>query len=172
MLFSLFLKVCFVGQTRCYPAVQQSIIDKQVDDFITARTKAPVHSVKIRTESDAEYHTQVAPSSICEISDSCDVDSHNGSTDLSSKDRQWSENFKARSSMELVRNCTQLDSSIISEITNTVGKELLKRGGDPIFLEDGRTWNPGGMRICRYKYKQENQTKIYDKRFKSCLLCF
>lgn len=57
----------------------------------------------------------------------------------------WSSEFKPREAMEKVRNCTQVDKSIISSIIETVVSQLLKKNCK-IYLEEksGKTWNAGG----------------------------
>lgn len=58
----------------------------------------------------------------------------------------WSENFKPRNPKEEVRNCTQLDKNLISDIVKIVSSQLLCTYR-PINLQEecNKTWNAGGQ---------------------------
>lgn len=59
-------------------------------------------------------------------------------------ENQWSSDFKPRETIERVRNCTQVDKNIISEIVDIVSNHLLSKARI-ISLKDERTWNAGGQ---------------------------
>ncbi|XP_043265069.1 probable tRNA (uracil-O(2)-)-methyltransferase [Colletes gigas] len=56
----------------------------------------------------------------------------------------WTCNFKPRDAVEKVRNCTQLDKTLIADIVNMVANQLLHEGRT-ISVEDApkRMWNAG-----------------------------
>ena len=60
------------------------------------------------------------------------------------KNNQWSSDFKPRKSIEKVRNCTQVDKNLITEIVDIVSGQLLQKARI-ISLKGGRTWNAGGQ---------------------------
>ena len=60
------------------------------------------------------------------------------------EENQWSSDFKPRETVERVRNCTQVDKNIITEIIHTVANLLLSKARI-ISLKDESTWNAGGQ---------------------------
>lgn len=60
---------------------------------------------------------------------------------------KWSQEFKPRESIERVRNCTQLEKSLILDIVSLIVKELLSRENLVIVNVDKeeKSWNRGGL---------------------------
>lgn len=70
----------------------------------------------------------------------------NRSNDGSNNDNEWVADFKPREAIEKVRNCTQLDQTLINEIVTLTAKHLLvKRRMQSHPTNPSRTWNAGGV---------------------------
>lgn len=64
----------------------------------------------------------------------------------SSGDNGWVSEFKPREATEKVRNCTQLESSLINDIvTLTANHLLVKRRSIPHQVHSNKMWNAGGI---------------------------
>ncbi|XP_014672405.1 PREDICTED: probable tRNA (uracil-O(2)-)-methyltransferase isoform X2 [Priapulus caudatus] len=130
-------RVCFVGQVRNYCETEQAAVSQRISDFISSRSKG-------RATSCRSTETSTVNPSDSKVSDISGGSSENGCGSASSQVGQWAEEFKARSSVEAVRNCTKLNREVIVSIVNVISQELLRRGTDTVQLEDGRMWNQGG----------------------------
>lgn len=56
---------------------------------------------------------------------------------------EWNCDFKPRDTVERVRNCTQLDKTLIADIVNAVSKQLLQGGRMTVLKGSGKVWNAG-----------------------------
>lgn len=56
---------------------------------------------------------------------------------------EWTCDFKPRDTVEKVRNCTQLDKTLIKNIVDTVANQLLNEGCIISLEKQSRTWNAG-----------------------------
>ncbi|XP_017879984.1 probable tRNA (uracil-O(2)-)-methyltransferase [Ceratina calcarata] len=57
--------------------------------------------------------------------------------------QEWNCDFKPRDTVEKVRNCTQLDKTLIADIVDTVSKQLLHGGRMTVLEGSGKVWNAG-----------------------------
>ena len=66
--------------------------------------------------------------------------------DIKAPQGQWSRDFKPRDVVEHVRNCTQLDRSVIDEIINIVTSHLMRKVRQiSLIHEPDKKWNAGGQ---------------------------
>lgn len=109
-------RICFVGWERTYAKEDTSKLDVNIQRVINARSTATSQEATV---------------------DKIGETNEDGGS--------WSASFKARSSTEQTRNCTQLDRKLVLEIVNIVATHLL-REDRRISLEwrSGETWNAGG----------------------------
>lgn len=117
-------RICIVGDERINE-LEYSNISERIDSFIKERTNT----------------IQQSPDGTCEKDHSDVVEENFVSNNM------WTENFKARESVQPVRNCTQLKRSIREDIISAIAGVLLEKK-QLVEVDVGNgvcvTWDRGG----------------------------
>lgn len=92
-------RVCFVGQERTVKSKDFPQLFERIEDFVRKRNELNSTALKTINGSNTNKFAQ----------------------DL------WSSNFKARSSVEAVRNCSQLDKNIKEDLLSTIANIILEK---------------------------------------------
>ncbi|XP_050072809.1 probable tRNA (uracil-O(2)-)-methyltransferase [Anopheles maculipalpis] len=106
-------RICLIGSNRTYPEQEHKQQDAQIKAFIEERTK---------TTKAEEQSEDICRPNYCD---------------------PWLGNFKARESVQKVRNCTQIDRSVVDKIVTIVFEQLLAKRRIPEEFTE-LNWNAGG----------------------------
>jgi len=119
-------RVCFVGQERTVKMEDFPQLHERIDNFI--KKKNEVNSAALKRVNGN--------------TDNCDGENENQEQNK----ELWSANFKARSSVEVVRNCSQLDKTVIEDLITAIANILLekKRKVELSFSGKPLVWDRGG----------------------------
>ncbi|CAL4094702.1 unnamed protein product, partial [Meganyctiphanes norvegica] len=119
-------RVCFVGQERIVKAEDFPQLHERIDVFVKKRTMANSAALK-RINGNA---------------DNCDGENGNQGQNK----ELWSSHFKARSSVEAVRNCSQLDKTVREDLLTAIANILLGKRRIVELSICGKTvnWDRGG----------------------------
>ena len=102
-------RICLVGEKRIINESEFSKNSEKIDSFIKERTNVIKQSSDDANAKDHSEHF---------------VGIENKSLSSTS---MWTENFKARESVQPVRNCTQLERSIREDIISAIANILLEK---------------------------------------------
>lgn len=120
-------RVCFVGQERTVKSKDFPQLYERIKDFVAKRNEANCTALK-RINGN--------------------TNNSGGGNDL------WSTNFKARSSVEAVRNCSQLEKNIKEDLLSTIANiilekkrivEILIHGAGPVIWDRGGSISMGDL---------------------------
>lgn len=129
-------RICFIGQNRTYRKEDAQRIIKDIDMFVRQRERAnSIVSEHQEGNSDIISKEQQEKNSDSTAKDGNHVEKQQ-SNDMDRSERSekrqcpsnlWSGNFKARDSVQQVRNCTQLKKGLREELVSTVANMLMEK---------------------------------------------
>lgn len=129
-------RICFIGQNRTYRKEDAQRIIKDIDRFVRQRERTN-SIVSEQQEGNNDIITKVQQEGNRDITAKDgehvekqlinDTDRGKCSEKRQCPSNLWSGNFKARDSVQQVRNCTQLKKGLREELVSTVANMLMEK---------------------------------------------